>query len=75
MLFENIYFQSKMLLNLINDLMDLAKINSFNFKFNDCYFDMIDLIQKAFDTVKFTAKQKNLSLKQEFKINIQNPSS
>ena len=44
-----------MLLNLINDLLDLAKINTFNFKFNDSYFDMKDLVQKAQDTVKFIA--------------------
>lgn len=29
-----------MLTNLINDLLDLAKINSLNFKFNNDYFDM-----------------------------------
>jgi len=45
-----------MLINLINDLLDLAKINTFNFKFNDNYFDMNDLILKACDTVKFIAK-------------------
>ena len=50
--------------------MDLAKINTFNFKFNESYFDMKDLIQKAIDTVKFIAKQKNLTINQEFRINI-----
>lgn len=33
-----------MLINLINDLLDLAKIDSLNFKFNNAYFDMADLI-------------------------------
>ena len=33
-----------MLLNLINDLLDLAKINSFNFKFHENYFDLKELI-------------------------------
>ena len=29
-----------MLLTLINDLMDLAKLETLNFKFNDEYFDL-----------------------------------
>ena len=45
-----------MLINLINDLLDLTKINTLNFKFNDNYFDMNDLILKACETVKFIAK-------------------
>ena len=51
LMFENIKYQSQMLLNLINDLLDLAKINSLNFKFNDNYFDLQDLIKKACETV------------------------
>lgn len=51
-----------MLINLINDLLDLAKIDSLNFKFNNNYFDLADLIQKAFDSVKFAANQKNLEI-------------
>ena len=51
-----------MLINLINDLLDLAKIDSLKFKFNDNYFDMNDLILKACDTVKFIARQKNLTI-------------
>ena len=42
-----------MLLNLINDLLDLAKITSLNFKFNDNYFDIRESIQKACQTVKY----------------------
>lgn len=44
-----------MLLNLINDLLDLAKINSLNFKFNDNFFDLNELIKKACQTIKFMA--------------------
>ena len=36
-----------MLLNLINDLLDLAKINSLNFSFNNNYFDLKELVKKA----------------------------
>lgn len=41
---ENICYQSKMQLNLINDLLDLAKCETMNFSFNDEYFDLNKLI-------------------------------
>ena len=50
---ENIHYQSNMLLTLINDLLDLAKFETMNFSFNDDYFDMNELINKAYDTVKY----------------------
>lgn len=43
-IFENVFYQSKMLINLINDLLDLAKMDSLNFKFNNEYFDLADLV-------------------------------
>ena len=36
-----------MLLTLINDLLDLAKIETMNFKFNEDFFDLNDVIQQA----------------------------
>ena len=42
---ENMAYQSNMLLTLINDLMDLAKLETLNFKFNDEYFDLPQLIK------------------------------
>ena len=51
-----------MLTNLINDLLDLAKINSLNFKFNNEFFDMQDLFQNVIETVKFQAEQKEIIL-------------
>jgi K+-sensing histidine kinase KdpD len=51
----NITFQSKMLTNLINDLLDLAKINTLNFKFNNDYFDMKILIKQSLETIKYMA--------------------
>lgn len=41
---ENISFQSSMLLTLIQDLLDLAKLETMNFKFNNDYFDFNDMI-------------------------------
>jgi len=42
---ENIAYQSNMLLTLINDLMDLAKLETLNFKFNEEFFDLAELIK------------------------------
>lgn len=42
-----------MLLNLINDLLDLAKFETMNFTFNMEFFDMNKLLNQAHDTVKY----------------------
>jgi signal transduction histidine kinase len=57
-----------MLTNLINDLLDLAKINTLNFKFNNDFFDLNILIQQSLDTVKYMASQKQISLFEEYDI-------
>ena len=62
---ENINFQSKMQQNLINDLLDLSKIDTLNFKFNNDYFSMLELITNAFNTLKHAASKKNIHLKQD----------
>ena len=59
---QNMTYQSNMLLTLINDLMDLAKLETLNFKFNDEYFDLPELIKQTFKTVKSQADKKNISL-------------
>lgn len=45
-----------MLTNLINDLLDLAKINTLNFRFNNDFFDLSNLIQQSLETVKYMAR-------------------
>lgn len=72
---ENINFQSKMQQNLINDLLDLSKIDSFNFKFNNDYFNMIDLIKNAFKTIKHSASKKNINLMHKLDVQISNENS
>lgn len=44
-----------MLLNLINDLLDLAKFETMNFSFNEEYFDLNQVIDQAYETVKYQA--------------------
>ena len=51
-----------MLLNLINDLLDLAKVENNTFTIVESFFDLNHLIEKAFDTVRCVADQKNISL-------------
>ena len=50
---ENIFYQSSMLITLIQDLLDLAKFETMNFKFNEDFFNLNDLISNAYDTMKF----------------------
>ena len=52
---QNIFYQSSMLLTLINDLLDLAKLETMNFTFNDEYFNLGQLIENAKDTIMYQA--------------------
>ena len=63
---ENIAYQSNMLLTLINDLMDLAKLETLNFKLNEDYFSLPELIRQAFKTVRCQANKKKINLIHEF---------
>lgn len=42
---ENISLQSSMLIILINDLLDLAKLETMNFKFNEDYYNFNDVVR------------------------------
>lgn len=59
-----------MILTLINDLLDLAKFETMNFKFNEEFFNLNDLIGKAYDTMKYQASQKKISIIKDYKMNI-----
>lgn len=54
-LLENAVFSSKMLNTLINDLLDLAKLESNSFQFHDEYFDLIKVVENAFSQMKYQA--------------------
>ena len=49
-----------MLINLINDLMDLAKIEKLKFSINNSFFDLTSTIKAAFSTLEFFSKQKKI---------------
>jgi signal transduction histidine kinase len=57
---ENCGHCSTMLLNLINDLMDLAKLEKMKFSLNNCFFDLTKTIESAFGTLSYFGKQKNI---------------
>ena len=52
-----------MLLNLINDLMDLAKLEKMKFQLYNEYFDLTSTIDRAFQSLTYYAKQKNIKPK------------
>jgi len=51
-----------MITNLIEDLLDLAKMENSVFKLNHDYFNLIDVITEAFNIVSFSAEEKNIKL-------------
>jgi len=63
---KNAIFSSLMIQNLINDLLDVAKINNSAFVINNSYFNLIETIQEAFGIIQFHAEQKNIVLSLEF---------
>lgn len=55
-------FTTKMMLNLLNDLLDLAQIQKNTFSLYKQYTNIFDTIQKAFDIIKPQADLKNVQL-------------
>lgn len=52
-----------MMENLINDLMDHAKMENSSFKFDNDFFDLSSLIFEAFQMLNFSAKEREIKLK------------
>jgi len=57
---ENSLYCSTMLLNLINDLMDLAKLEKMKFELNNEFFDLTKTIKNAISTLGYFSKQKSI---------------
>lgn len=58
-LLETSLFSVTMLLNLINDMLDLAKMENSKFNLNESYFNLNTIIFEVFDMIKFFTDQKN----------------
>ena len=63
-LLENSMYSATMLHNLISDMMDLAKFETETFTFNYEYFNILDVINKSFEQVRYLADEKGIKLKQ-----------
>ena len=50
---QNAVFSATMLGNLINDMLDLAKFEAGTFLFHNDFFDLIEIIEQAFETIKY----------------------
>lgn len=59
-----------MMITLINDLLDLAKLETMNFKFNECYFDMNDIVESAIDTMKHQASLKDIRILKDYQFRV-----
>jgi signal transduction histidine kinase len=60
-LLKNSLFSSSMLLNLINDLLDLAKIENSSFKLDWTYFDLFEVVEKSVETLDIQLGQKRIT--------------
>jgi signal transduction histidine kinase len=51
-----------MLINLINDMMDLAKSERMKFELNNTYFDMEKLVERSFENLGYMAIEKEVNM-------------
>ena len=56
-------YSTKMVENLINDLMDLAKIENNKFKLYESYYSLPNTISETLEMMSFMAQQKSIKLK------------
>jgi len=54
---------SMMLLNLLHDLLDLAKHEKLTFQLDKAYFNLIDAVKQTFKTMGFLSSKKNIETK------------
>ena len=54
-----------MLSNLISDMLDLAKYEAGTFKFFNEFFDLNEVVQNAFETVRYQSDKKEIKLEFE----------
>lgn len=54
-----------MAMNLINDLLDLAKNENMTFKLNSEKFDLLQIIDNTLNSLEFLSKSKNITTKVE----------
>ena len=65
---KNAIFSAVMLGNLINDLLDLGKVQHNAFVLNNSEFNMFETIENVFSIVSYQAEQKAIQLKLNFNV-------
>ena len=55
-----------MLKNLINDLLDQAKIENNAFKFNNDFFDLLSIVNHSIEIIEPQARAKNLKVRVKY---------
>ena len=48
--------------NLINDLLDLAKLQKTTFELDESYFNLIDVVTETFQIMTYEAESNNIEL-------------
>lgn len=61
-----------MILNLVNDLLDLAKIESFKFKLDERYFNLVNVVHQSQVTMEPLTEFKKIQVKSIFSVNLRN---
>jgi signal transduction histidine kinase len=56
-------FSQQMMENLINDLMDHAKMENNSFKFDNDYFNLSSIIYEALQMLNFSASERDIQLR------------
>ena len=65
-LLQNCKHNSVMLLNLINDLLDIAKVEKQTFSLNKQFFNMEESLKSVFDNLKFISTNKKVQTQIKF---------
>mmetsp|Transcript_35990 Transcript_35990/g.26734 ORF Transcript_35990/g.26734 Transcript_35990/m.26734 type:complete len:109 (+) Transcript_35990:329-655(+) len=55
-----------MILNLVNDLLDMAKMENLTFNLNYSYFNLLDAISEVLTNINFQAKQKQIIMQLQY---------
>ncbi len=61
---------ARILLNILNDILDLSKIEAGKFTIERVNFNLYHLIESSMDLVRFTAKEKGIGLKVHYQNNL-----
>jgi len=59
---ENMYSSANILLDIINDILDISKIESEKFELHISKTDIIELLEQTVEIIKFSASKKNLEI-------------